>query len=105
MEKGLLAMSASERERSSVMRALSKGRLRQGEAAERLGLSVRQVKRLLRVWRESGDAVLVSRQRGRVSPRRLAVSKRAEIEELLRSKYPDFGATFAAEKLFELNGI
>ena len=105
MEKGLLAMSASERERSSVMRALSKGRLRQGEAAERLGLSVRQVKRLLRVWRESGDAGLVSRQRGRVSPRRLATSKRAEIEELLRSKYPDFGATFAAEKLFELNGI
>ena len=105
MEKGLLAMSASERERSSVMRALSKGRLRQGEAAERLGLSVRQVKRLLRVWRESGDAGLVSRQRGRVSPRRLAASKRAEIEELLRSKYPDFGATFAAEKLFELNGI
>jgi transposase len=40
-----------------------------------------------------------------VSPRRLAASKRAEIEELLRSKYPDFGATFAAEKLFELNGI
>ena len=59
MEKGLLAMSASEREHSSVMPALSKGRLRQGEAAERLGLSVRQVKRLLRVWRESGDALAI----------------------------------------------
>lgn len=105
MEEGLLAMSASERERSSLMRALSKRHLRQTEAAERLCLSVRQIKRLLRGWRASGDAGLISRQRGRVSPRRLATSKRARIDDLLRSKYADFGATLAAEKLFELNGI
>ena len=43
MEAGLLAMSASERERSHVMRALSQGTLLQREAAERLGSSVRQV--------------------------------------------------------------
>lgn len=105
MEKGLLAMSASERERSHVMRALSKGLLRQQEAAERLDLSVRQVKRLMRRWRALGDAGLVSRQRGRPSPRRMEGSKRARIEELLRVKYPDFGATLAAEKLSEREGI
>ena len=105
MEKGLLAMSASERERSHVMRALSKGLLRQQEAAERLDLSVRQVKRLMRRWRALGDAGLVSRQRGRPSPRRMEGSKRARIEELLRDKYPDFGATLAAEKLSEREGI
>ena len=105
MEKGLLAMSASERERSHVMRALSKGLLRQQEAAERLDLSVRQVKRLMRRWRALGDAGLVSRQRGRPSPRRMEASKRARIEELLRVKYPDFGATLAAEKLSEREGI
>jgi transposase len=105
MERGLLAMSASERERSHVMRALSKGLLLQREAAERLGLSVRQVKRLLRCWRTNGDAGLISRQRGRRSPRRLEASKRARIEELLRGRYPDFGATLAAEKLRERDGI
>ena len=105
MEKGLLAMSASERERSHVVRALSKGRMFQREAAERLGLSVRQVKRLMRAWRADGDKGLVSRQRGRVSPRRLEASKRARIEQLLRGKYPDFGATLAAEKLCEREGI
>lgn len=105
MEEGLLAMSASERERSHVMRALSKGLLRQREAAERLDLSVRQVKRLLRRWRALGDGGLVSRQRSRLSPRRLEASKRARIEELLRAKYPDFGATLAAEKLSEREGI
>ena len=105
LDLGLLAMSASERERLYVVVALSKGRLLQREAAERLGLSVRQIKRLVRAWRRDGDAGLISRQRGRASPRRLEASKRARIEELLRAKYPDFGATLAAEKLRELNGV
>jgi len=105
MDGGLLAMSALERERSHAMRALSKGLVLQREAADRLGLSVRQVKRLLRAWRAKGDAGLISRQRGRRSPRRMAEAKRARIEELLRDKYPDFGATLAAEKLGERDGI
>ena len=105
MAEGLLAMNAAERERSHIMRALKKGLIRQREAAERLGLSVRQVKRLLRRWGAEGDAGLVSRQRGRVSPRRLDEARRGRIEELLTTKYPDFGATLAAEKLSERDGI
>ena len=105
MVLGLLAMSASERERSHLMRALSKGLILQREVAERLGLGVRQVKRLLRAWLTKGDAGLISRQRGRVSPRRMDAAKRGGIEELLRTKYPDFGATLAAEKLREREGI
>jgi transposase len=105
MDRGLLAMSGSERERSHVIRALSKRLLLQREAAERLGLSVRQVKRLSRAWRANGDAGLISRQRGRRSPRRMEEAKRARIEELLQAKYPDFGATLAAEKLCEREGI
>ena len=98
-------MSALERERSHIVRALSKGLILQREAAEPLGLGVRQVKRLLRAFRENGDAGLISRQRGRVSPRRMDGVKRARIEALLRGKYPDFGATLAAEKLSEREGI
>lgn len=105
MERGLLAMSAWERERLHVVRALSKGQLAQREAAERLELSVRQVKRLLRAWRAQGDAGLISRQRGRRSPRRMDEAKRARIEGLLQAKYADFGATLAAEKLSEREGI
>lgn len=105
MERGLLAMSAWERERLHVVRALSKGQLAQREAAERLELSVRQVKRLLRAWRGQGDAGLISRQRGRRSPRRMDEAKRARIEGLLQAKYADFGATLAAEKLSEREGI
>ena len=58
---GVLAMSAKERERLVVVRAVGEGRLRQGAAAERLGVSVRQVKRLVRAWREHGAKALVSK--------------------------------------------
>src|SRR5713226_5167765 len=102
---GLLAMSASERERASIVRQVVRGSMSQQVAGERLGLSVRQVKRLVRSWRASGDAGLISRQRGRISPRRLEASTRARIEALLREKYPDFGPTLAAEKLGALDGI
>jgi len=45
--------------------------LRQEVAAKRLGLCVRQAKRLVRTYRERGGARLVSRQRGLASNRRL----------------------------------
>ena len=105
MAIGPLARSASQRGRLQMMRALSKGPLWHAEAAERLDLSVRHVKRLLRRWRASGDAGLISRQRGRPSLRRLDGAKRSRIGDLLRSRYPDFGATLAAEKLGEREGI
>lgn len=66
---------------------------------------MRQFKRLVRNWRAEGDAGLVSRQRGRPSHRRLPDALRLRISGLLREKYPDFGATLAAEKLEELDQI
>ena len=49
-------MSVKEVDRLSVVRKVSARRLRQREAAEQLGLSVRQVKRLLRRYRDRGAA-------------------------------------------------
>jgi transposase len=101
----VLAMSAGERARSVVVRALVEGRLSQRAAAERLEIGVRQVKRLVRAFREQGDAGLVSRQRGRVSPRRLSAGKEATIIALLGGTYLGFGPTLAAEKLAEREQI
>ena len=98
-------MSRSERERSHVVRLLIAKKLTQRKAGEQLGICVRQVKRLLRAYRGQGVAGLCSRKRGRPSPRRLFEEKRAQIVELLRGKYADFGPTLAAEKLGELDGI
>ena len=52
----------SEVERAAVMQAVVKKRLKQA-AAERLGLCVRQVKRLARRYREQGAAGMASRSR------------------------------------------
>ena len=103
MGEGILAMSSAERERLVVIGQVSSKVLRQGLAAERLGLCVRQVKRLVRAYRERGDAGLVSRQRGRASNRRLGAGATARVKGFLLDKYKDFGPTLAAEKLAELS--
>ena len=105
MDAGMLAMSDVERERLVVIGQVSERRLSQAVAAERLGLGVRQVKRLLRLFRAEGAAGLVSRQRGRASPLRLEDGLRAKVAGLLAGVYQGFGPTLAAEKLLERDGI
>ena len=98
-------MSTVERERSHLVRQTQEKRLSQRQASERLGIGVRQFKRLVHSWKRQGDAGLVSRQRGRASNNRLAPGERERIAALLRDKYPDFGPTLAVEKLHEREGI
>ena len=52
--------------------------------------------RLVRSWRQAGDAGLVSRQRGGPSHNRLAEGQRERIGTLLRESHADFGPTLAA---------
>jgi len=98
-------MSALERERAHVVRLSLEGRLSQREGSERLGVSVRQFKRLVRRFRDAGDGGLVSRQRGRRAPNALDAAVLDRIAELLKGKYQGFGPTLAAEKLLDLEGI
>lgn len=100
-----LCMSDGERDRAYLVRQTIEGRLSQREASERLGISVRQFKRLVHRVRAEGDGGVVSRQRGRASNNRLASGLVARITTLLTGKYADFGPTLAAEKLLELEGI
>ena len=51
MGLGILAMSAAERERAFLTRQIVQQLLSQKAVAERLGIGVRQVKRLVRAYR------------------------------------------------------
>ena len=102
MREGTLSME--EADRAVVMGQVAEKRLRQREAAERLGVSVRQVKRLLARYRERGPGGLVSGHRGKASNNALGAGVRREAMELVRERYPDFGPTFACEKLVEVHG-
>ena len=97
-------LSMAEADRAVVIGQVAEKRLMQREAAERLGLSVRQVKRLLARYREGGPAGLVSGHRDKVSNNAMAAAVRRAGMELVRERYADFGPTFACEKLVEVHG-
>jgi hypothetical protein len=77
----------------------------QKQAAFLLGLSERQVRRLVKVVRECGDGGLVHGGRDRPSNRRLPETIKVRVLKLYRGKYGDFGPTLASEKLLEVDGI
>jgi transposase len=75
------------------------------EAAEQLGLSVRQVKRLKKRFREDGATSLIHRGRGQPSKRKLKPAFVNKIITTIKKFYPDFGPTLACEKLFKKHQI
>lgn len=73
----------------------------QQEAGRILDLSVRQIKRLLRGYRQKGAASLLSKHRGRKGNNRLPEEVKKRALNLLKTKYKGFGPTLAHEKLVE----
>ena len=102
---GLLTMSTSELNRLEVIQRVIERRLTQAAAAISLGLSHRQLKRLVRRYRRDGAAGLVSGKRGKASNHRLPQAFTDEIVAIVRERYADFGPTLACEKLRERHGI
>jgi transposase len=100
-----MRMSRKERDRLKVMEQLRKGQIGQPQAAQWLGLSVRQVRRVLRRYESHGDRGLIHQGRGRASNRRLAPKAVADAQALLESRYRDFGPTLAAEHLRDDDGL
>lgn len=70
-----------------------------------LDLSLRQVKRLCKGYKEAGASALASKRRGRPSNNRLPAQATAKARGLLRANYYDFGPTLAHEKLSETHGL
>jgi len=101
----LVTMSKEELSRLEVMERLQEKRMRQRTAAEILGVSVRQVKRLLCAYRREGAAGLVSKQRGKSSHHQLSAEIVRAAIDLLKGRYADFGPTLAHEKLVEREGM
>jgi transposase len=97
----LLEMGTKELSRLEVMQRISRKQMSQTEAGRMLGLSVRQIKRLLRAYCEKGAAGLISKHRGRKGNNRLAEAVKKQALNLLKTKYRGFGPTLAHEKLVE----
>ncbi len=99
-------MTQADRDRLVALKKAKKKLITQGEAAEELGLSIRQVQRLLEAVQERGDKAVVHRLRGKPSNRRIeeAIEEKA-VKVLSMPVYEGFGPTLAAEYLGNKHGI
>lgn len=100
-------MSSNELRRVEVFSRVQSERLPLHDAAEMLGLSYRQIKRLWGRYRREGPLGLQHRSAGRASHRAKPAVFREQVLCLVREKYggtasePPFGPTLAAEHLAE----
>jgi len=98
-------MTIKEANRLSIMRQVDKKILTMRKAAEELGISLRQTKRVWKRYKSKGDIGLISEHRGKVSPNRIKSKlKEAVLKILVKEEYSGFGPTFAAEKLRQREG-
>jgi transposase len=98
-------MSKRELSRAEVFQRLSHKHLKQSQAASMLGISVRHIKRLLRLYRQAGAVALISKRRGKPSNHRLPQQSIDQALNLIRTKYADFGPTLAHEKLTQVHNL
>lgn len=98
-------MSERELNRVEVLGQIVQGRMTAKTAANLLGLSRRQVHRLLERFRSEGPAAIRHKARGRASNNRIDPAVRAFAVTLVKEHYADFGPTLAAEKLGEEHGL
>jgi transposase len=105
MREDIVQMSQNELIRLHLVSEVLNRKLKQVAVAVKLGLSTRQVRRLVRRVESEGSQGLAHRLRGRPGTRRIDDKLRQKILGLYRKDYYDFGPTFACEKLFEINRI
>src|SRR3989338_4995282 len=97
--KGYLTMSVKETERTTVMDNLIAKRIKQKHAARQLGISVRQVRRIMKRYKREEAAGLAHLGRGRPSNRMIPQTEKDRAIKIIEEHYHDFGPTLALEKL------
>ncbi len=100
-----ITMNKKECEQSKVFEQISQGMISRIEAAIRLGITTRWVRKKIKRYYASGNIGLIHRSRGKTSPYRWNTKYYNLLIELLQGKWYGFGPTFAAEKLHELYSI
>jgi transposase len=104
--KWTIRMTQEELDRKTIIEQAIEKRITQRGGAEKLGISERQIRRLIRRHRQDGDAGLVSKQRGKPGNRKFEEEKRQTILEFMgEAIFEGFGPTLLKEKLEEYKGI
>ena len=100
---GSITMTMRALDRLRVIQRVAHGNLKPGQAAGGLGLTVRQVRRLVRRYEAQGATGLVFRRCNRPSNHHLDEELAQVALTIVRERYADFRPTLACEKLREVH--
>jgi len=103
--EGLVTLNKREEKRLMVLNYVEKGKMRGGEAAVVLEVSLRHVRRLLAAYRREGARALAHGNRGKKPPNTVDCGIRKRIIGLAGSKYAGFNTQHFTEMLSEREGI
>jgi predicted ArsR family transcriptional regulator len=93
-------MNQTERDRLDAMKGAKKKVITQKQAAEEIGVTERQVRRLLRKLRRRGDHTVIHELRGRASNRkRYRVSTPPKMRRMVGNGGENRGTNGAIEKI------
>ena len=99
-------MKPEDRDRLVTLRKAKQKLITQQEASSELGVTVRQVQRLVKALKERGDKSVVHALRGKPSNRKIEECiERKAVRILSTPVYEGFGPTLAAEYLGNKHGI
>jgi hypothetical protein len=99
-------MTQAERDRLVALKKAKKKLITQKQTAVEIGVTERQVRRLLHKLRRNGDQAVIHGLRGRASSRKLSTEvERQAVAVLSDPVYRGFGPTLAAEYLHKLHRI
>jgi DNA-binding Lrp family transcriptional regulator len=105
MSEEPMALNQKERDWLQWLHQAKRKQITQREAAQRMQVSERWVRQLLRRMKRQKDRVVVHGLRGRPSNRRLEPETQQRAIAMVGAEYRDFGPTLAAEYLQEKHGI
>ncbi|MBI3265133.1 MAG: ISNCY family transposase [Acidobacteria bacterium] len=103
--KETVTLNQKEQGRAKVLLIVMEGRCTHHEAAESLGLSERQLRRLKQRFRSEGPAALAHGNRGRKPVRAISAAVRAELVKRVKADYADYNHTHLHEQLVEEHGL
>jgi len=100
-----IALNSKEQQRVMVLNRVMQGQLTGAEAGLLVGLSVRQVRRLLAAYRKEGAAALAHGNRGRTPANALSRETTQRVVDLARTRYQGCNQQHMSELLTEREGI
>ena len=101
----MIVMTPKAQKRAKVMEMVRLKKISFGQASGLLKITARQVKRIYKEYLENGDISLNHGLIGGKGNHRVDDGVKETALMLYRNRYPDFGPTFAAEKMEEEFGL